>query len=87
MPRSNKIALTVIFGLGIFNIGVGVARLVTILQVQEQDITWTEVLALEWLGIEPSVAIIVACLCVCRPLMEKFFPLGWLKSLRNLTFP
>jgi hypothetical protein len=76
MPRSNKVALTLIFGLGIFDIGVGVGRLVTVLQVDE-DFTWSQVPALQWLAIEPSIAIIVACLCVCRPLMEKLRPKGW----------
>ncbi|KAI4266652.1 MAG: hypothetical protein L6R38_008621 [Xanthoria sp. 2 TBL-2021] len=74
MPRSNKVALTCIFGLGIFDIGVGVGRMITILQVDPQDFTWTQVPALQWLAIEPSIAIIVACLCVCRPLLEKILP-------------
>ncbi|KAL9039470.1 MAG: hypothetical protein Q9180_002510, partial [Flavoplaca navasiana] len=74
MPRSNKVALTCIFGLGIFDIGVGVGRVITILQVDPQDFTWTQVPALQWLAIEPSIAIIVACLCVCRPLLEKILP-------------
>lgn len=77
MPRSSKVAISLIFGLGIFDIGVGVGRLVTVLQVKEQDFTWTETPALEWLAIEPSIAILVACLCVCRPLMEKLWPKRW----------
>lgn len=77
MPRSSKVALTMIFGLGILDIGVGVARLATVLEVNELDFTWSEVPALEWLAIEPSIAILVACLCVCRPLMEKMLPAGW----------
>lgn len=77
MPRSNKVAVSFIFGLGIFDIGVGVARLVTVLQVDEQDISWTEVPALEWLAIEPSIAITVACMCVCRPLLEKYLVRSW----------
>lgn len=77
MPRSNKVALTCIFGLGIFDIGVGVGRLITILQVDETDFTWSEVPALEWLAIEPSIAIVVSCMCVCRPLLEKLLPRSW----------
>lgn len=77
VPRSSKIALTLIFGLGIFDIGVGVGRLVTVLQVDEKDFTWTEVPAIEWLALEPSIAIIVACLCVCRPLLERVLPYRW----------
>lgn len=76
MPRSNKIALTCIFGLGIFDIGVGVARVVTILQV-DQDFTWSEAPALQWLAIEPSIAIVVSCMCVCRPLLDRFLPRSW----------
>ncbi len=86
MPRSNKIAVTLIFGLGIFDIGVGIGRLVTVLQVQEADFTWTEVPALEWLAIEPSIAIIVACLCVCKPLLDKLLPKGWHKTFGSKTF-
>lgn len=77
IPRSNKVALTCIFGLGIFDIGVGVGRVITVLQVDPNDFTWTEVPALQWLAIEPSIAIIVACLCVCRPLLEKVLPRSW----------
>ncbi|KAL9634623.1 MAG: hypothetical protein Q9164_003982 [Protoblastenia rupestris] len=77
IPRSAKIAISLIFGLGIFDIGVGVGRLVTVLQVDERDFTWTEAPALQWLAIEPSIAIIVCCACVCRPLMEKILPRRW----------
>ena len=80
LPLSGKLALTSIFGLGIFDIGVGVARLVTVLQVDEKDPTWSEVPALQWLAIEPSIAIIVACLIVCRPLMEKLRPSNWWRN-------
>lgn len=84
LPRSSKIALTLIFGLGIFDIGVGIGRLVTVLQVDEKDFTWTEVPALEWLAIEPSIAIIiVACLCVCRPLLEQLLPNRWRQTLAS----
>lgn len=74
LPLSSKIALTFIFGLGIFDIGVGIGRLVTVLQVDIKDPTWTEVPALSWLAVEPSIAILVACLCVCRPLLEFLLP-------------
>jgi hypothetical protein len=83
LPRSSKVALSLIFGLGILDIGVGIGRLVTILQVDEKDPTWSEVPALEWLAIEPSIAIIVACLMVCRPLMEKLGPASWRQSSRK----
>lgn len=77
MPLSGKLALASIFGLGILDIGAGVGRLITVLQVDEKDPTWSEVPALQWLAIEPSIAIIVACLIVCRPLMEKLRPRNW----------
>ena len=81
MPRSSKVALTLIFGLGIFDIGIGIGRLVTVLQVKEGDFTWSEVPALDLLAVEPSIAIVVACMCVCRPLMEKVLPKSWRKTL------
>ncbi len=81
MPRSSKVALTLIFGLGIFDIGIGIGRLVTVLQVKESDFTWSEVPALELLAVEPSIAIVVACMCVCRPLMEKVLPKRWRQTL------
>lgn len=80
MSRSSKVALTLIFGLGILDIGVGIGRLVTILKVDNKDPTWSEVPAVQWLAIEPSIAIMVACLIVCRPLMEKLGPASWRKS-------
>lgn len=46
MPRSNKVALTCILGLGMFNIGVGVGRVITILQVDE-DFIWSKAPALQ----------------------------------------
>lgn len=82
MPRSNRVALTCIFGLGIFDIGVGVGRVITILQVDE-DFTWSQTPALQWLAIEPSIAIVVSCLCVCRPLLEKLLPKSWRVTLSS----
>ena len=83
MPRSSKIAISLIFSLGIFDIGVGVGRLITVLKVDERDFTWTEVPALEWIAVEPSIGILVACLCVCRPLMEKLWPKRWMHAFSS----
>jgi hypothetical protein len=79
MPRRHKIALTLIFGLGILTITSGIVRVITILQVSASDPTWTEIHALQWLAIEPSIAIVVTCMPVCRPLLEKLMP----KNLRR----
>lgn len=76
-------ALTFIFGLGIFDIGVGIGRLITVLQPDGLDFTWTRVPALQWLAIEPSIAIIVGCLCVCRPIMEKLLPKSWRQTFSS----
>ena len=83
IPFSSKIALTVIFGLGIFDIGVGVGRLVTLLQVDVKDSTYTEVSAMVLFLVEPSIAIVVACLCVCRPLLEEILPRSWRQALTS----
>jgi len=82
-PRSSKVAPSLIFELGILDIGAGIGRLVTISQVDEKDPAWSEVPALQWLATEPSIAIIVACLMVCRPLMEKLGPASWRQSSRK----
>ena len=74
LPRSAKIGLTLIFGLGLFDVGVGIARVVTIFQIDPKDYPWTGVPAIQWLIVEPSIAMVVVCLCVCRPLLEKLLP-------------
>ncbi len=76
LPRSSKFALTCIFGLGIFDIGVGVGRVITVVQVDE-DWTWSQAPALQWSAIEPSIAIVVSCMCICRPLLDRILPQSW----------
>ena len=45
------------------------------------DYTWSEVPALDLLVVEPSIAFVVACMCVYWPIMEKVLPKSWRKTL------
>ena len=77
MPFSSKIALTAIFCLGVLEIGTGLGRFVTQLQMDPKDPTYTQVPALIMYEVQQSIGISVACLCVCRPLLEKVLPRNW----------
>ena len=74
MPKFNKIALTGVFALGLVDIAIGVARVISVIQIDLDDPTWSEVEAIEWILIEPSVAITCISLPICRPLLQKLFP-------------
>ncbi|KAI9721172.1 MAG: hypothetical protein M1828_005279 [Chrysothrix sp. TS-e1954] len=85
MPRKKKIALTCVFGLGIIDIAIGCARLATVLKVNEANLSWSEVPALELIVVEPSVAIAVAGLCVCHPLVDRALSSGLFSMFDSLT--
>lgn len=83
--RKRKIALTLLFALGIFDIIVGIVRVVTITRVDFVDFTYSEVPALQWLLVEPAVAILCASLPTIRPLVETVFSEAFFSRLRSLT--
>ncbi|KAL8872930.1 MAG: hypothetical protein Q9174_001533 [Haloplaca sp. 1 TL-2023] len=72
LPRAQKLALTSIFILGIFVIGVSIARFTFIINLDlvSPDITWNFVNVQIWTGVEAHVGIICACLPSLRPLLN-----------------
>lgn len=71
--KSNKIALTGVFALGILDIVVGILRIITIVQLNLEDPTWSEAAPLYWVITEPSISIMVVSLPICRPLYEQLY--------------
>ncbi|KAL9078854.1 MAG: hypothetical protein Q9157_002224 [Trypethelium eluteriae] len=74
MSTSRKIALTGVFLLGLFDIAVGIVRVVTVVNVSYVDQSWGEEPAVEWILTETGVAIVVACLPICPPIFRKALP-------------
>ena len=78
-PRSQKIALTFIFGLGGFVVIVSSIRIAFIIQVGP-DFTWDYTNPIIWTDIETSIAVICACLPTLRPVAQ--YAVGALNSIR-----
>ncbi|KAA8642408.1 hypothetical protein EYZ11_009915 [Aspergillus tanneri] len=75
LTASQKIALTFIFLLGSFACVTALMRLlVSILHVNDPDLTWVYLDALIWTVVEPSVAVICACLPTLRPVLSYLLP-------------
>lgn len=72
--QSNKIALTGIFGVGFLVCIISIVRLVTLVNVSYQDITYSVVDALIWSMLEPTLGVTLACVPLMRPLFSKIFP-------------
>lgn len=83
MSTSRKIALTGVFLLGLFDIAVGIVRVVTVANVSYVDQSWGEEPAVEWILTETSVAIIVACLPICPPIFRKALPVNMRSFHKN----
>ncbi|KAL8821621.1 MAG: hypothetical protein Q9223_000364 [Gallowayella weberi] len=72
LPKAQKLGLTSVFILGVFVIGVSIARFTFIinLDLASPDITWNFVNVQIWTGVESHVGIICACLPSLRPLLN-----------------
>lgn len=71
LAMRQTIALFGIFSLGIVTVVFDIIRLVVLLQTPTTlDFSWNQVPASIWTDIEPSVAILVACMPVMRPLLN-----------------
>ncbi|KAI0128286.1 hypothetical protein BJ170DRAFT_322745 [Xylariales sp. AK1849] len=74
IPRVQKIALVIVFALGIFVVVTSCLRITTInLQATTTDQTY-DITSTMWTIIEMNVAIICACLPQIRPLIVMLFP-------------
>lgn len=75
LTGTQKVALTFIFLLGSFACVTALMRLlVSILHVDDPDLTWVYLDALIWTVVEPSVAVICACLPTLRPVLSYLLP-------------
>ena len=71
LPTRQKVSMTFIFCLALVTCAFDIVRLVALVQTPASpDITWISVPTSIWTDIEPSVGILVACLAVCKPLLQ-----------------
>lgn len=73
IPVQQKLALIVVFALGVFVLVTSILRITTIENISQSDITY-ENFSTMWTIIEPNVAVLCACLPMIRPFLVKFFP-------------
>ncbi|RAK99528.1 uncharacterized protein BO80DRAFT_426515 [Aspergillus ibericus CBS 121593] len=74
MPIQQKIALSFIFALGLFDCGAAVARLcLSMLILDNSDITWDYAPGFMWSIIEVSIGILCTCLPTMRVILEAVF--------------
>ncbi|KAE8154028.1 hypothetical protein BDV25DRAFT_168005 [Aspergillus avenaceus] len=84
LPRRQKMALILVFALGLFVCAVSAVRLAAVVKmIQSPDKTkWNESAAL-WSIVEANVAIICACLPPLRPLIVHIFPRLFASQVRS----
>lgn len=75
LPKSQKIGLTVVFGLGVFVFATSVLRLTTLESGSTaKDPLVGTVSSTMWTMIEASTAVICACLPMCRTPLQRVWP-------------
>ena len=74
LPRRTKLAVAGIFGIGFITVIVSIVRLVTLLQVDLDDFTYTAVPADIFSAFEPTLMITCVCAPVMRPLFRRLLP-------------
>ena len=77
--RSQKVALTLVFGLGGFVVVVSSIRIAFIIEVGP-DFTWDYTNPIIWSDIETSIAVVCACLPTLRPVAQ--YAVSGLSSIR-----
>ncbi|UNI15412.1 hypothetical protein JDV02_001947 [Purpureocillium takamizusanense] len=73
LPLGQKIALSVIFLLGLFDCGAALGRPLSMLAHQNQDYTWEFSNGVKWAIIEICIGII----CTCLPAMRTLLSFAW----------
>ncbi|KAF3021144.1 hypothetical protein E8E14_013820 [Neopestalotiopsis sp. 37M] len=71
LPTYKKLVLMCTFGVGFLAVIVSIFRLVTLISVDFDDLTYTCVEALIFSAVEPSLAIILATVPMLRPLLGR----------------
>jgi hypothetical protein len=75
LPRSQKIGLLFVFGLGVFVFATSVLRLTTLHSgSQARDPLVGTVLSTMWTMVEASTAVVCACLPMCRTPVQRWWP-------------
>ncbi|KAJ5199292.1 hypothetical protein N7472_004496 [Penicillium cf. griseofulvum] len=75
LPRRQKIALMIMFGLGGFVCITSIVRLISLKKIADSsDPTFDNVGAASWSAIECNTGIICACLPTLKPLIARIFP-------------
>ena len=85
LPTRVKIALTSLFALTVCDICTGILRVWSLINYDNSS-DWTYVGALPWLFsiLQPGAGIIIACLILMRPLLDKLAPKRWLFKVANI---
>ena len=78
--RSQKVALTLVFGLGGFVVVVSSIRIAFIIEVGP-DFTWDYTNPIIWSDIETSIAVVCACLPTLRPVAQ--YAVSGLSSIKS----
>ncbi|KAL9630144.1 MAG: hypothetical protein Q9204_004873 [Flavoplaca sp. TL-2023a] len=83
MPTRRKFELSIIFGLWFIDILISVFRIVSVQQLNVEDITWSGVSTALWAVAEPSVAILVACAPIYQVFFDRASPRRLVARLHN----
>ncbi|KAL8882349.1 MAG: hypothetical protein Q9198_000637 [Flavoplaca austrocitrina] len=83
MPTRRKFELSIIFGLWFIDILISVFRIVSVQQLNVEDITWSGVSTALWAVAEPSVAILVACAPIYQVFFDRASPRRLVTRLHN----
>ncbi|KAI4251343.1 MAG: hypothetical protein LQ352_004909 [Teloschistes flavicans] len=73
---NQKLVLTLVFTVAGFVVIVSIVRLVVLSRIGRTDLTWNYINSGIWTNIEPSIAVICACLPSLRPLVS-ILSHGW----------
>ncbi|KAK3382091.1 integral membrane protein [Lasiosphaeria ovina] len=86
LPPGQKVALMVVFALGLFTTVTSILRMQTLsFSTTSPDITW-DIDSSIWTMIEENLAIICACLPVCRLPLSYIFPTHFSASSSSSSF-
>lgn len=74
MPTRTKWAVSALFGIGFVTVIISIIRVISILQIDIHDFTYTAIPADILSALEPTLMIVCTCIPIMRPLFKRFFP-------------
>ncbi|KAJ5143706.1 uncharacterized protein N7515_002493 [Penicillium bovifimosum] len=80
LPMGRKLGLSMAFSLGLFVSAISMVRVVSLMHVDFNDVTWTLPIPLMWSIIEQQLAIVAANLPLLRRVFSAVIPGSWLGS-------